>query len=137
MVTAWKPKRGGGYGENHDLRNVHWKLSAKTGKLIYREAMEPVQQKYLLQLTLCGDGDQLDVKLGKLLWLSQRLLEQGRPHGIHCTTGAGLLKLTVTDTQSQEKAILQILESSVAPAEHYPTGKDALWQCYIGGETDG
>ena len=84
VITSWKPKRGGGFAENHDLRpyrpgddlrSVHWKLSAKTGKLIYREALEPAQQLHLLQLTLSGTGEELDRKLGRLLWTSQQLLE--------------------------------------------------------------
>lgn len=50
LARAWRPKPGGGFAENHELRlyrpgdnlnQVHWKLTAKTGKLIIREAMEP------------------------------------------------------------------------------------------------
>ena len=41
LARAWRPKFGGGYAENHELRlyrpgdslnQIHWKLTAKTGK---------------------------------------------------------------------------------------------------------
>lgn len=144
-VTNWKPKRGGGFAENHDLRlyrpgddlrSVHWKLSAKTGKLIYREALVPAQQMHLLQLTLSGTGEELDRKLGRLLWISQTLLEQGLPHEIRCTTAEGLLEFSVSDQKSQEDAIYTLLESKPTAGEHYPNPGDALWKCYIGGGED-
>lgn len=144
-VNNWKIKRGGGFAENHDLRlyrpgddlrSIHWKLSAKTGKLIYREALEPAQQAYLLQLTLCGTGAELSRKLGKLLWLSLQLLNQGKPHQIRCATGEGMLEFFVNDRKTQETAIFRLLESSTLPGEQRPQNKEALWLCYIGGEED-
>ncbi len=90
-VYAWKPKPGGGFSENHDLRlyrpgddlrHIHWKMAAKTGKLIYREPIEPVQKGYLLTVTLSGSPRQLDDKLGKLLYLSQELLAQQHQHQV-------------------------------------------------------
>ena len=42
---VWRPKPGGGFSENYELRlyrpgdnlrHIHWKMAAKTGKLIYR-----------------------------------------------------------------------------------------------------
>lgn len=145
-VNSWKIKRGGGFAENHDLRlyrpgddlrNVHWKLSAKTGKLIYREALEPVLQQYMLQLTLSGTGKELSQKLGKLLWLSLQLLNQGKAHQIRCATGEGMLEFFVNDRKTQEMAIFRLLESTTLPAEQKPKQKDALWLHYIGGEDDG
>lgn len=146
VITSWKPKRGGGFAENHelrlyqpgdDLRSVHWKLSAKTGKLIYREALVPAQQLHLLQLTLSGTGEELDRKLGRLLWTSQALLEQGLPHEIRCTTAEGLLTFSVNDQKSQEHVIYTLLESKPTTGEHYPHQGDALWKCYIGGGSHG
>jgi len=145
VVTNWKPKPGGGFAENHDLRlyrpgddlrHIHWKLSAKTGQLIYREAMEPVQKAYLLQLTLFGTPEELDRKLGRLLWLSQTLLAQNQPHVIHCQTGSGMLRLEVTDVATQEAALRTILAGTPADSEVRPGKKEALWQCYIGGGQD-
>lgn len=50
QYRSYHPKPGGGFSEIHDLREyrpgdslleIHWKLSAKTDKLIVREAEEP------------------------------------------------------------------------------------------------
>lgn len=144
-VTDWKPKAGGGPAEEHDLRlyrpgdnlrQIHWKLSAKTGKLIYREGMEPARKGYLLQLALSGSPEELDRKLGRLLWTSQRLLEGGQAHGIRCLTGSGLLELTVTDEASQAAALCRLLEGPAAEGEPVPGEQEALWQCCIGGGPD-
>ena len=72
----WVPKPGGGFAENHELRlyrpgdnlnQIHWKLTAKTGKWILREPMEPVRGKMLLTMTLRGGPEELDRKFGRLL----------------------------------------------------------------------
>ena len=82
---AWKPKPGGGFAENHEIRRyrpgdklnqVHWKLSAKTGKLMMREAMEPVRDAIRIEMTLRGTPEELDMKFGQMLWRSQYLLEE-------------------------------------------------------------
>ena len=50
IARAWKPKSGGVCRRNHELRlyrpgdslnQVHWKLTAKTGKWMIRQPMEP------------------------------------------------------------------------------------------------
>ena len=50
LAQRLHPKPGGGYAENHEIRQyhpgdnlnqIHWKLSAKAGKLMLREPMEP------------------------------------------------------------------------------------------------
>ena len=83
QAHMWRPKPGGGFSENHELRlyrpgdslkQVHWKLSAKTGQLITREPLEPVRSTLLLTLCLQGTPEQLDSKLGQLLWLSSSTL---------------------------------------------------------------
>ena len=114
----WLPKPGGGFSENHelrlyrpgdDLRNIHWKLSGKTGKLIYREAMEPAQKQMALAVTLSGEPEELDRKLGSLLDASNQLLSQVRPHRIHACTADGVLALDVADLPSQQAAMDTLL----------------------------
>lgn len=144
-VTAWKPKPGGGFSENHDLRlyrpgddlrQIHWKMAAKTGKLIYREPVEPVCKDILLILTLSGTAEELDRKLGRLLWVSGRLLEQELLHEIRCQTADGIVCLEVRDLDSQERAIQRLLESPATTGEWDPEHLQALWQCRIGGGPD-
>ena len=135
------PKRGGGYAEQHELRlyrpgdelrGIHWKLSAKTGKLVYREPMTHRQGQFSLTLSLSGSPDMLDRKLGRLITLGTQLLEKELSFRILCQTGNGSVKALVTDGDSLQAAILQLLAAT-------PGGKDlggGLWQHRIGGEPD-
>lgn len=142
-ISLWKPKPGGGFSENHDLREyragddlrgIHWKMSAKTGKLIYREPIEPAQKGYILTLALRGDPATIDRKLGELLWLNQSLLQRGCQHQIVCQTGAGTLRFTVTDRASANSCMQTILKSKKAVREQKVPKENALWHHHIGGE---
>lgn len=143
LVNAWKPKPGGGYSENHelrlyrpgdDLRNIHWKLAAKVGKPIYREPMEPLRKGRLLTMTLCGKPKQLDKKLGQLLWLSQELLQRQMEHEVLCLTGDGPVRFTVTDNATWEQGLRAILRSRPAKADEVAENENKLWQYHIGGD---
>ena len=144
QAAVWVPKPGGGFSENHelrlyrpgdDLRSIHWKLSRKTGKLIYREAMEPAQKQMALVLTLSGDADELDRKLGVLLDASNRLLSQGRSHRVHCCTAEGIRVLDVTDPESQQAALDALLRSTPTVGQWIPEDGDAGLRCLIGGDS--
>lgn len=145
MAGAWRPKAGGGFAENHDLRlyrpgddlrHIHWKLAAKTGKLVFREPIEPHRGSVLLTLTLCGCPEEIDRKLGKLLWLSAHLLEHRIPHQLRCLTGRGVDAYTVTDKAGLMIALRKLLASPAAPEEAAPEPAAASWQYHIGGGDD-
>ena len=142
-VRAWKPKPGGGFAENHDLRpdrpgdelrGIHWKMSAKTGRFIYREPIEPAQKGGLLQLTLWGDGEMLDKKLGQLLYLSRKLLAEACPHEVRCRTGQGLLQAHIETPDQLEAMLERLLAASCATGESAEYSQDVLWQHRIGGD---
>lgn len=143
---SWIPKPGGGYAENHELRlyrpgdsvqQIHWKLSAKTGKLILREPMEPVRGRLLLRLDLMGDQDRLDRKLGQLLWLGGRLLEGELRFQIQALTGDGLECWTVTDQPTLMAAMDALLCRPCAQSGSVLDRQEqAQWQRYIGGGSD-
>lgn len=144
-VSLWRPKPGGGFSENHelrlyrpgdDLRNLHWKMSAKTGKLIYREPIEPVQKGHLISLTLTGDGDTLDRKLGQLLWVSNQLLSNQLEHTVRCRTGSGVVSFFVRDKASLDAGMETILHGPTASEGDEPEHTDALWQHQIGGDSN-
>lgn len=143
QAAVWVPKPGGGFSENHelrlyrpgdDLRNIHWKLSRKTGKLIYREAMEPAQKQMALVLTLCGDADELDRKLGVLLDASNRLLSEGRGHRVHYCAAEGVRALDITDPESQQAVMDALLRSTPTVGEWIPENGDDGLNCLIGGD---
>lgn len=140
---AFRPKPGGGYAEQHEmrlyrpgdqLRQVHWKLSAKSGKLVVREPMEPLRGKALVTLVLSGTPEELDSKLGKLLWLSRWLLEQEIPHTVQCLTGSGMQTLEITCPEDIPAAIDELLLHPLAGADATPLFAPASWHCHIGGD---
>lgn len=142
-VGVLKPKPGGGYSEIHDLRlyrpgddlrQIHWKLAAKTGKLIYREPMEPVLKGSVLTMTLSGSPEELDKKLGQLLWTSKSLLASDMSHEIRCLTGTGPVSFHVTDSASLEKGMHLLLSSQPAQSEAELHTEDVLWKQHIGGD---
>lgn len=87
-AAALKPKYGGGYSEEHELReyrpgdtvnSIHWKLSSKTGKTIIREAMVCENDRVFLLLSDFGaDGRGLEI----LSWLSLELSKKEIAHTI-------------------------------------------------------
>lgn len=142
----WKPKPGGGFAENHELRlyrpgdnlqQIHWKLSAKTGKLILREAMEPVRRPILLTLDLNGAGEELNRKLGRLLWLSELLCEKELVFDIAALTGRGILTWRITNKEALTKAFRELLSAPAAESgaiEDAPVPAGRLF--HIGGDPD-
>lgn len=146
IPRRWVPKRGGGFAENHELRlyrpgdslnQIHWKLSAKTGKWILREPMEPVRGKMLLTMTLGGTQDAVDRKFGRLLWMGEYLLSLGLPFEVRVLTGEGLLPFLVADKTGLYRAVDTLLCAPAAQAgsvREYDF--DASWQYHIGGEAD-
>ena len=146
QARAWQPKPGGGFAENYELRlfrpgdsmnQVHWKLSAKTGKLTVREAMEPSRGRILLTMELRGDAEALDQKMGKLYWLSEKLLQKGMSHELHALTGKGLLQEKITTEQEMNHAIDLLLDAPITLSEEKVTPSQwVIWHYHIGGGTD-
>lgn len=143
LVNAWKPKPGGGFAENHELRlyrpgdnlrQLHWKLSAKTGKLILREPMEALRGLALLTMELTGTPQELDHKLGTLQWLSGYLLSKDVPHQLHCLTGRGMETFSVKHEPDIRDMIDDLLRTPGADPEQQPNYIRASWSCHIGGE---
>lgn len=144
-VFAWRPKNGG-FSENHELRLyapgdslrlIHWKLTAKTGKLIVREPMIPDPGKVLVKLTLKGNARELERLLGRTLWLGQRLTEQQIPFDLLSLTGDGVRRAAVSSAQSLELAMDELLGSTPVEAGTVPVPAEAFTRQYtLGGEPD-
>ena len=145
-ASNWAPKSGGGYAENHELRlyrpgdslnQVHWKLSAKTGSLIIREAMEPRQGLVLLTMNLRGTPEALDRKFGRLLWLGEYLVDQNIRFELRVLTGEGLLTFSIPARQQLSRAIDTLLcKEAVKEGDLRQQETAAVWHCHIGGEPD-
>lgn len=136
------PKPGGGFAENYDLRlyrpgdnlrQIHWKLAAKTGKLVFREPTVPVRGKLALTMELSGEPDEIDDKLGRLLYVSQALLKQELAHELHCLTGDGVKICAIADEATLNAAMAELLCARPALEGTAPSVQ-ASWQYHIGGE---
>lgn len=142
FTNAWRPKAGGGYAENHELRpyrpgdslrQIHWKLSAKTGTYIFREPIEPLRGIATVTLELTGDSHTLDRKLGRLLWACSWLLSQEVPHQICCLTGDGMQVFPVHTQDDLTQAIDALLSSPTADPHTQAAYPQAAWRYHIDG----
>lgn len=141
---SWKPKNGG-FSENHELRlyapgdslrQIHWKLSAKTGKLIIREPMVPDPGKVLVQLELKGDPETLQRLLGRTLWLGNRLLEQQVPFVLLCLTGEGPERFQADTPEAFRRAMDTILGRTPTEGALSDRTETATHLYILGGDPD-
>lgn len=147
MARSWRPKPGGGFSENHELRlyrpgdnlnQVHWKLTAKTGKLILREPMQPNRGLVLVTMNLRGTAEELDRKLGRLLWLGEHLLGKEVGFALRVLTGDGIRSWNIDNRPALEAAVHSLLRSSPAISGDLRQAElAASWHYHIGGGADG
>lgn len=146
ISRAWKPKPGGGFSENHEMRlyrpgdklnQVHWKLSSKVGKLMVREAMEPVRDVVRVEMVIRGKPEDLDRDFGRLLWVSSWLLASQVPHELRVLAGEGTVSLSVSNADTQREAMRTVLALSPAEEGAELEALRAAWQYRIGGGADG
>lgn len=140
----WRPKPGGGFGENHELRpyregdhlkQIHWKMTAKTGKLIYRETMIPNHTLATLQVDLNGTAEELDRKMGRLDWIGKKWVQSGISFYIRALTGDGVREWMVRDMLEMNRAMNELMRCPGSPAGSIREEEE--WSVYIGGEPDG
>lgn len=144
LARAWRPKPGGGFAENHELRlyrpgdslnQIHWKLTAKTGKLTIREPMEPIRGQLMLTMNLRGTPEELDRKLGRLLGIGNHLLSRELGFTLRVLTGEGLRKWQVRSRKMLEAAVDSLLRADTAKDGDVRQAEGASgWQYHIGGE---
>ncbi len=146
LARSYKPKYGGGFSEQHEMRlyrpgdsmnQIHWKLTAKTGKLIVREPMIPNPGKVLLTMDLVGTPRELNKKMSRLLWISRYMAEQNLPHEIHVLTAGGLQILRVNSHRDATAAIDSLLtETPATSGTVLDRERVAAWRYHIGGDGD-
>ena len=98
-----RPKPGGGFSEEHDVRPyrqgdpvrmMHWKLTAKRGHPIVREALEPPRLNRLIRCAAWKDAGERDLILGRLRWMSDYLIGQSCPHYVKIEGRGEAAKIT-------------------------------------------
>ena len=112
-----KPKPGGGYSEEHELRPyrqgdplnvIHWKLSSKLDEPIVREPQLMQRKRVALSVTPRTNQRELESQLDQLLYLSSDLIEKGIPHRV--CFGAHT-EAYIKDRNSLEECLLLILSN--------------------------
>lgn len=87
--SSLRPKPGGGYSEEHDIRpyrqgdaknSIHWKLTAKHDSLIVREALESPPHSRLVKCAAWSGPRERELVLSRLRWVSEYLLEHELAH---------------------------------------------------------
>ena len=150
LVRQLKPKPGGGFSEEHELRDyrpgdsmreIHWKLSVKTDRAIVREAQEPVRGLTLLTFDLRGTPGRVDATLEELLWLSQWLLDHDTPHQIlwidptDCETATAPIEAPA-DLEALLSRLLRTPLRPDTPSLEGRTFPRATWRCHISPQED-
>ena len=150
LVRQLKPKPGGGFSEEHELRDyrpgdsmreIHWKLSVKTDRTIVREAQEPVRGLTLLTFDLRGTPGRVDATLEELLWLSQWLLDHDTPHQIlwiaptDCVTATAPIEAPA-DLEALLSRLLRTPLRPDTPSLEGRTFPRATWRCHISPQED-
>ena len=111
-----KPKYGGGYSEEHDLRayqpgdtvnSIHWKLSSKTDTVIVREPLICENNEVYLVLAQVGANDR---GLEALYWLSLELCQMEIPHII-----VSAHQYPVGNEEEAQEALASILSAPISP----------------------
>ena len=127
MEGGWKPRPGGGPGEDYDLReyrpgdllrSVHWKLSSKRDELVVRETLEPRRSVLLLTADHFGPAEEVDAVLDRLQALSRLLLEKEAPHVVAWAHPAsGEVSTFRVDGEGSLRACLEAFLLQQAPRE--------------------
>ena len=145
LVRRLKPKPGGGFSEEHELRDyrpgdslrdIHWKLSVKTDRVIVREAQESVRGLTLLTFDLQGDEVRIDETLEELLWLSQWLLRHDTPHQILWMDPSDYeLETAQVEREEELQALMKrLLQTPLRPDTPSLEGRSfprATWRCHV------
>jgi len=145
LARRRQPKPGGGFSEEHELRDyrpgdnlrdIHWKLSVKTDRLIVREAQEPIRGLTLLTLDMAGTADDVDTTLEQLLWLSGWLLEHEAEHQVIWIDPADcqLASASVTSREDLDGLLERLLAASLradTPSVAQRKFSNASWRYHI------
>ena len=115
------PKRGGGFSEDHELRQysigdpvrtIHWKLTAKHDSLIVREPLLPPQHSRLVEVAQWKGPYERDLILGRLRWISDYLLQWDLPYCIRI--GGDGLVAEITNAADFLKYLYSVLDKESA-----------------------
>lgn len=117
QTQTLRPKPGGGFAEEHDLRDyrpgdplnsIHWKLTSKMNAPIVREALIP--ETTHTPVTVEWEED-TEAALSVLGWLTLALLEEGVPFRLCWREGEVPREMPVEDGQELPAAWFALLST--------------------------
>lgn len=99
------------YIPGDSLKNVHWKLTAKTDELMIRERLMNGKKKMNVLVEFSQDCFENDVKSDSLRWVLEQLLENEYPISLFTWgNGAeGLKEYPITENSDLERALYTVL----------------------------
>jgi len=118
--TRLIPKPGGGFSEEHDLReyrhgdpvkSIHWKVSAKYDSLVIREPLVTPPHSRLIHIAPWKNAGECDLILGNLRWVTEFMLSRQMPFYIKYGDRAEIAE--VTQASDLIKFLLDIFDESV------------------------
>lgn len=120
---GFQPKAGGGMSEYHELREyqpgdnlrqIHWKLTAKLDTPIVREPQIPTFPKMTISVDLSLSPQELDTVLGKTICLSQFLLDHQIPHYVCWISGTAAQERSMERAEDIGTLMYALIESEKA-----------------------
>ena len=146
VPLRYYPRRGGGFSEIHELREyapgdpvsaIHWKLSAKTDDLIIREPQDREQSRVYLTLDRVPDRDEMDLTLGCLVWVSEKLFSLDVSFHVCCILDN--VRGSVTETSINDRQDLTALLDKIMGGRPFDAADslvkyripDATWRFHV------
>lgn len=150
QYKSYHPKTGGGFSEIHDmrdyrpgdsLRDIHWKLSVKTDRLIVREPQEPDKGLVLLTFDLAGPLDRLDSTLDQLMWLSYWLADREVEHQVRWLDPGNfeVCSAPISCREDLDELLEDLLQRPLGvnmPSISTMSFSGVSWRCHVGGRGD-
>lgn len=114
-IIGYKKKSGGGFSDDYEireyrngdnLRNVHWKLSAKSDNLMVREPSLPIYKSFGIMLMLTDDAENNNKVMSKFAGICRNVQKNEIPCAVSTTKSTGAYPLnTQTNVYSLFRAI--------------------------------
>ena len=110
------------YKRGDALRDIHWKLTARSSKLISREFQLHAQATIAVGILWTGNPERLSLTMGRLEGLCLRLLEAEEPHTVYAAAylpeknDFGLKRFPISQTQDIDELQRNLLGEAPAAA---------------------
>lgn len=116
------------YAPGDPLHGIHWKLSAKTGRLLYRQSGQTEQRSLTLYWDPCGSPRQIDALGEAIFSVGQALTESGVPYTLAWTEAHALCQREISGGGPELLTELLAAGSDSGPVPVLP-GRMLLFTC--------